>query len=217
MAGERQLPGLGLYGFWTTGSNGWGDQNDTNIRALSVLCQAGVQSHSALPGSPSAGDIILVADGEDDEKQIAVYDGEPGSEAWVYISPNEGWMVFVQDEDTFKFYDGTDWAVAFDDTPAIINKVASYATVDADFESRTLRLIEMEVGAANDLTVSAGHTGTKPVGIIQKGVGQTTLVADTGVTLLSEGGNLKLSSQYAAATLIPLGSDTYYVIGSLSA
>ena len=80
-----------------------------------------------------------------------------------------------------------------------------------------LELVKQLLATTNDLTVSAGHTGTKPVGIIQKGVGQTTLVADTGVTLLSEGGNLKLSSQYAAATLIPLGSDTYYVIGSLSA
>lgn len=110
MAGERQVPGLGLYAFWTPGSDGWDAQMDGNLRTLSVLVQASVLDRVAsLPGSPSDGDIYLLTSGAND-KQIALRDNG----AWVYLVPAEGWQIWVKDEDIYYHYDGTNWIAAAD-------------------------------------------------------------------------------------------------------
>lgn len=43
-----------------------------------------------------------------------------------------------------------------------------------------------------------------------------SFVAEPGVTLISSGGKLKLSSQYSAATLVKVGSNEWLIIGDLS-
>jgi len=42
-------------------------------------------------------------------------------------------------------------------------------------------------------------------------------VAGGGVTIHSAGGNLKLRGQYSAATLLPISSNVYLLIGDLVA
>lgn len=107
MAGERTLPGLGLTGFWTAGSDGWGTQNDVNLRMLSALTQAfAISQITPLPGSPTNGDIYIVPAGAGAEaNKIAVRDNG----AWVYLTPVEGWRVWVRDEDITVVYNGTAW------------------------------------------------------------------------------------------------------------
>jgi len=83
------------------------------------------------------------------------------------------------------------------------------------------KLVEMNNVSANTLTVPPNSSEAFPVGtqilVIQTGAGQTTLAAGSGVTINSKDSNLKLSAQWCAATLIKRATDTWAVVGDLSA
>ena len=83
------------------------------------------------------------------------------------------------------------------------------------------KVVEMNNASANTLTVPPNSSVAFPVGaqilVLQTGAGQTTLAAGAGVTVNSKDGNLKLSAQWCAATLIKRASDTWVVVGDLSA
>ncbi len=94
-------------------------------------------------------------------------------------------------------------------------QTASYTLVLSDAD----KLVEMNVGSANDLTVPlnssvAFATGTQIL-LAQYGAGQTTVVATSGVTINSNGGKLKLNVQYSGATLIKIGTDEWYLFGDI--
>lgn len=82
------------------------------------------------------------------------------------------------------------------------------------------KMVEMNVGSANNLTVPADNTVNFPVGtsidILQVGSGQTTIVAASGVTINRATG-LKLRAQWSAATLIKRAANTWVAVGDLSA
>ena len=72
--------------------------------------------------------------------------------------------------------------------------------------------------SALTFTVPSGlTTANQPFLLIQMGAGQLSVVAGGGVTIHSAGGNLKLRGQYSAATLLPISSDVYLLIGDLVA
>ena len=58
-------------------------------------------------------------------------------------------------------------------------------------------------------------TGTR-IDLAQLGAGQVT-VAGAGITFYSKGSKLKITGQYSAATLIKIATDTWVLIGDLSA
>lgn len=95
-------------------------------------------------------------------------------------------------------------------------QTASYTLVLTDDG----KMVEMNVGSANNLTVPADNTVNFPVGtsidILQVGSGQTTIVAASGVTINRATG-LKLRAQWSAATLIKRAANTWVAIGDLSA
>lgn len=104
---ERTLPGLGLTGFWDLGFNGWNTANDINLRLLSALVQPrAISRTTALPGSPTNGDIYIVPDGAgSNPNEIAIRDNG----AWVYVVPAEGFTFYVADANENVQFDGTDW------------------------------------------------------------------------------------------------------------
>lgn len=215
MAGERALPGLGLLGFWDPFSSGWDTGMDENLRKLSALVQPYVLSRVAsLPGSPTNGDVHIVTTGGN-ANDVALRDN--GS--WVYLTPGEGWVVYDRDTDEYIKFTGSAWepmipaAASYD----IIRdaKVADYTLVAGDFTGR--RLIEMDVGVANEVTVPPSLTVTEPVHFVQIGIGQTEFIAGAGVTIRSAGGLLKLRERYSVASLIPQGTNTYLLVGDLAA
>jgi hypothetical protein len=55
------------------------------------------------------------------------------------------------------------------------------------------------------------------INIMQLGAGQVTITAGAGVTLRSAGSKLKTGAQYAVATCAKIASDTWVVVGNLSA
>ena len=82
-------------------------------------------------------------------------------------------------------------------------------------------MVEMNVATANNLTIPLNSTVPFAIGQIieltQYGVGQTTIVPTSGVTINSYTGLTKLSGQYAAATLTKVGTNEWYLFGNLTA
>lgn len=104
---DRELPNLGLKGFWLLGEDGWNTDHDLNLLKLSVLVQAGAISKvSATPGSPSEGDVYLFSETHPTQPNaIAIYDDG----AWVYVSPNVGWLVYNEGAGYYETFDGSAW------------------------------------------------------------------------------------------------------------
>jgi hypothetical protein len=108
-----------------------------------------------------------------------------------------------------------------DDEKAPLNQVfntqtGSYTLVLAD----NGKVVEMNVAGANNLTVPLNSSVAFPTGtridIAQYGAGQTTVVATGGVNVRSKGGALKLSAQYAGATLLKRATDEWYLFGEIT-
>jgi hypothetical protein len=82
------------------------------------------------------------------------------------------------------------------------------------------KLVEMSNASANNLTVPLNATVAYPIGtqinILQTGAGQTTVVATGGVTINATPG-LKLRTQWSSATLIKRATNTWVLVGDLSA
>lgn len=83
------------------------------------------------------------------------------------------------------------------------------------------KMVTMSNASANTLTVPpnsdvAFPTNTR-IDVLQYGAGQTTIAAGSGVTIYSSGSKLKLTGQYSGATLWKKATDTWVLIGDLSA
>ena len=108
-------------------------------------------------------------------------------------------------------------AVEFAGSSLITNaQTGSYTLVINDKD----KVVEMNVGSANNLTVPLNSSVAFPIGtqinIVQTGAGQTTVVATGGVTINATPG-LKLRAQWSGATLIKRGTDTWVLVGDLVA
>ena len=93
---------------------------------------------------------------------------------------------------------------------------ASYTLVAGDEQ----KLVEMDVAAANTLTVPPASSVTWATGtqihVVQVGAGQTTLTPGSGVTINGTPG-LKTRAQWSTVTLIYRGSDVWLAVGDLAA
>jgi hypothetical protein len=83
------------------------------------------------------------------------------------------------------------------------------------------KMVTMSNASANTLTVPpnadvAFPTNTR-IDVLQYGAGQTTIAAGSGVTIYSSGSKLKLTGQYSGATLWKKATNTWVLIGDLSA
>lgn len=106
---SRNLPGLGLNGFWNLGEDGWNTGMDENLRVLSAVAQGAALSRTtALPGSPTDGDIYIVPTGSGgDSNKLALRDDG----AWVYLTPQQGWVIYIIDAAEFRYWTGASWVL----------------------------------------------------------------------------------------------------------
>ena len=95
---------------------------------------------------------------------------------------------------------------------AINAQIGSYTLVAGD----NGKIVTMNVGSANNLTVPASLAVGFNCTVIQLGAGQTTILA-SGTTLNSYQGYLKISGQHGSASIVGYTSNVYNVAGSLSA
>jgi hypothetical protein len=101
-------------------------------------------------------------------------------------------------------------------SPENVQTGTSYTLVLAD----AFKLVTMNNASANTCTVPPNSGVAFPVGtridLGQDDVGQTTVVADTGVTIRTPE-TLKLRKRWAKASLIKRGTDTWDLEGNLEA
>jgi hypothetical protein len=108
----------------------------------------------------------------------------------------------------------------------IDSKSSSTISINAQVESYTLvlsdkdKLVEIDNGSANNLTIPLNSSVEFPVGtqinILQTGAGTTTLVPTSGVTLNATPG-LILRARWSSVTLIKRATNTWVAIGDLRA
>lgn len=118
---------------------------------------------------------------------------------------------------------GTSGAVTLNFDYAVGNQAiesaqtASYTLVLGDAG----KMVTMTNASANNLTVPPNSSVAFPVNtridLIQYGAGQTTIVAGAGVTIFSSGSKLKLTGQYSGASLWKKATDTWVLVGDISA
>jgi len=115
------------------------------------------------------------------------------------------------------FSDGTQTKEGVPSRTPIVQKTDSY-TLSSLTERDTL--IEMGKATAQTVTIPANSSVAFPVGtsidILQTGAGQVTIAGAGGVTVNATPG-LKLRAQWSSATLFKRATDTWIVMGDLSA
>jgi hypothetical protein len=85
------------------------------------------------------------------------------------------------------------------------------------------KLITASNASAQTYTIPTNASVAFPIGstinVIQIGAGQVTIQGNGGVTVASTGATAtapKLRAQYSAATIIKVGTDSWYVVGDLA-
>ena len=137
-------------------------------------------------------------------------------------------MSFVIDEDDMSSDSATKVPTqqsvkAYADTKADLNNTfnAQTGTTYTLVLSDNSKVVTLSNASAITMTVPPNSSVAFPTGaeitIIQKGAGQVTVAAGSGVTINSADSNLKLTGQYSGATLIKESTNTWYLIGDLSA
>ncbi len=114
MAGEVVDPRTGITYGWDLGDSTWKTGMDTNLKTLGLMQQLSVidRDLTAPPGSESDGDTYIPAstasgDWLGEEGNIAIYVAE--DLAWTFLTPNEGWLCYIEDEDVLAGYNGSIW------------------------------------------------------------------------------------------------------------
>lgn len=168
---------------------------------------------TAIPGSATVGDRYLYASG--------FYAGviEWEGTFWAYVLQNSaatvGTLVTAVKNNTTYRWNGTSWVTYTQQKVidlSLARKTDDYTLVAAD----NGQVVEMNKATANTLTVPSGvFTAGQQVLVTQYGAGQTT-IAGSGVTLRSDGGKLKINSQYSSATILFISATEAYVFGNLA-
>ena len=71
-------------------------------------------------------------------------------------------------------------------------------------------------GSLQTFTIESGLTSTEPLTIIQTGAGQILVDEGTGVSIIEPDGEIKSRKLGSAFQIIPIGSDTYHLVGDLT-
>ena len=169
---------------------------------------------TAVPGSPTVGDRYLYATG--------TYAGviEWNGSFWGYVLENTaatvGTLVTAVKNNTTYRWSGSAWVTYTQQKVidlSLSRKTDSYTLVATD----NGQVVEMNKATANTLTVPQNiFTAGQQVLVTQYGAGQTTIAAGSGVTLRSDGGKLKINSQYSSATILFISATEAYVFGNLA-
>ena len=171
---------------------------------------------TALPGSPTDGDIYIVPTGETNGDDVAIRDNG----AWVYLTPNDGWRAWVADTDSFVYWDGGRWTAEASggggDTEIAINAQTgtTYTFVIGDSK----KLVTADNAGAQTYTIPDNATTAFPVGtmISLKGIGAgaVSFIVDGTDTLNGvAGGGGDISAQWNTVTFTKITTTGWTVDG----
>lgn len=168
-------------------------------------------------GTETTGNKYLMSVAAENPYTIAEYNGT----AWVYTPLFNGQIIEVlATGKTFRYNSNlyVNPLTEYGEQKALAKlklsrKTDSYTLVYAD----QLKTIEMNKATANTLTVPADvFVAGNQILITQYGAGQTTIAAGAGMTLRSDGGKLKINTQYSMATILFISATEAYVTGNLA-
>lgn len=153
------------------------------------------------PGSPSAGDVYIVAgsatgawSGKDG--QFAFYDS-----GWKFIDPNEGMAIWVRDEDKLYIYSGSAWA-----RPVFAEYLSGTIATPADGDYTLL--------------VDAPYAMTVTETVTQSTAGTATATFKIGATPLGGAANSvstsKQAQAHASANVVAAGDAIVLTVSSNS-
>jgi hypothetical protein len=218
---ERIMPGLGLRAFYDPGQRNWGESLSQDLRRLSALVQPRATSRTTpLPTTGSPGQIAIVpAAASTNANAVALWDGEPGAEAWVFLTPQDGWQFWIADEARHVRFTAGAWVeVPRPGVVRIRTLTATSHTLDA---SDLGSIVETTGSSAVAVTIPAEATGPFETGtlinITQIGAGVATIAAAPGVSLNGiTGGSVSLGGQWSGAALTKRGADAWVIQGALA-
>jgi len=136
-------------------------------------------------------------------------------------SPINGIVCFVRQDaqgsqiNQLQYYFNGAWRNAFSNI-GLSTQTSNYTLAQKDAG----RSVVMNMSVPNTVTIpnftdvpfSIGET----INIIQQGIGQTEIVAASGVTLNSRNDNKKLNAQYSAATVVNVAQNNWILIGDIT-
>lgn len=134
------------------------------------------------PATPEEGDVYIVPSGaggawSGHEKEVAYFE-----QIWRFITPNEGLMLWVQDEDVFYVFDGSNWGVsASGGGEGGEANTGANANGDAGgvFKSKSsASLVFNNIVAGSNVTVTGGGASGGDIVISSSGGGSATMLAD---------------------------------------
>lgn len=164
MSGKRVLPGLGLTSNWPYKSDNWDGEMNTNLQRLSAMtgCVA-VQSRVVGVGNWDKTKIYLVPfNAAANANAIAMWNNDPvvADQAWIYITPKEGWSAYVVDELNRVEYVGTGWGVTrlAKSTVNGIDKVDNTADVDKPVSTAQQAALNLKVSLSGTEVVTGSKT-----------------------------------------------------------
>ena len=139
-------------------------------------------------------------------------------------APTNGIVVFVRQLNAgavinqIQYYFNGAWRV-YGENASLVTKTSNHTLELAD-AGRTL---DVDVATANTITIPTNASVSFLIGaqiaFIQTGAGQTSFAAANSITttILSKNSNKKIASRYSPATLIKKDTDTWILIGDLTA
>ena len=162
-----------------------------------------------------------------DEIEFTQFSGAGTITAGTNISVTGGQVSVINNPTFSGLVTASASGVAFSDGTQTKEGVPSRTTIVQKTDSYTLsslterdNVIEMGKSTAQTLTIPANSSVAYPVGtsidVIQTGSGQVTIAGAGGVTVNATPG-LKLRAQWSSATLFKRATDTWIVMGDLSA
>jgi hypothetical protein len=132
-------------------------------------------------------------------------------------APVAGIVCFIQDINQLQYY-SNGWKV-YGDNALLSSKTSSFTLALTDAG----RTIEFDSATNVTVTIPKNVTVAFPIGtqisVIQTGAGAVSFAAADGTvtTILSKNSNKKIAARYSAATLIKKSTDSWYLIGDLTA
>lgn len=113
------LPNAGITAGYLANESGWTATMNKNLRTIDALLQSVVvdKDLTAPPGSPTAGAMWIVGPAatgawSGQATKLAIWQvGDDITSAWLFITPKEGFLVYVLDEDTHYRFDGAAWGI----------------------------------------------------------------------------------------------------------
>ncbi len=146
----------------------------------------------------------------------------PTARNTVITSPVKGTVCFVEQTDggtdinQVQIYNGTSW-VGMLDTAILSTKTTDYNLGLADAGQTLL------IDSTSDRTVTVPLNSAVPfangqrIDVVRLNTGNVTFAGAVGVTINSKNSNKKIAARYSGATLIKADTDTWVLIGDLTA